>query len=62
MYILLVKRLESCWSSFQSTVVKLLAHHQNALDKIIQYEKTKKDIALDDEVNSDIEMMILKNY
>ena len=42
MYILMVKRLESSWFSFQSTVDKILAHHQNALDKIIEYEKTKK--------------------
>lgn len=43
MYILLVKRLESSWFSFQSTVEKLLAHHQNALDRIKQYQKSKKE-------------------
>ncbi|TXI83475.1 MAG: helicase, partial [Crocinitomicaceae bacterium] len=43
MYILLVKRLESSWFSFQSTVEKILAHHQNALDKIKQYQETKKE-------------------
>jgi ERCC4-related helicase len=43
MYILLVKRLESSWFSFQSTVEKILAHHQNALDKIRQYQETKKE-------------------
>ncbi|MCB0479191.1 MAG: DEAD/DEAH box helicase family protein [Crocinitomicaceae bacterium] len=43
MYILLVKRLESSWFSFQSTVEKVLAHHQNALDKIKQYQETKKE-------------------
>ena len=43
MYILLVKRLESSWCSFQSTTEKILAHHQNALDKIKQYQKTKKE-------------------
>lgn len=43
MYILLVKRLESSWFSFQSTVEKILAHHQNALDKIMQYQETKKE-------------------
>ncbi len=41
MYILLVKRLESSWFSFQSTVEKILAHHQNALDRIKQYQETK---------------------
>jgi hypothetical protein len=44
MYILLVKRLESSWFSFQSTVEKILTHHQNALDIIKQYQETKKDI------------------
>lgn len=47
MYILLVKRLESSWFSFQSTVDKILAHHQNALDRIMEYEKTKKEINLE---------------
>ena len=42
MYILLVKRLESSWAAFQSTVDKILAHHQNALDRIAQYQKAKK--------------------
>ncbi|MCX5805631.1 MAG: helicase-related protein [Proteobacteria bacterium] len=48
MYILLVKRLESSWYSFKSTVEKILAHHQNALDRIKQYEQTKKDAGMDD--------------
>jgi superfamily II DNA or RNA helicase len=43
MYILLVKRLESSWCSFQSTTEKILAHHQNALDRIKQYQETKKE-------------------
>lgn len=43
MYILLVKRLESSWFSFQSTVEKILAHHQNALDSIKQYQQSKKE-------------------
>jgi hypothetical protein len=43
MYILLVKRLESSWFSFQSTVEKILVHHQNALDRIKQYQETKKE-------------------
>ena len=40
-YILLVKRLESSWFSFYSTIQKVLAHHQNALDKIKQYQNSK---------------------
>ncbi len=43
MYILMVKRLESCWSSFHTTVQRILNHHQNALNKIREYEKQQKD-------------------
>lgn len=43
MYILLVKRLESSWFSFQSTVEKILAHHQNALDRIKEFQETKSE-------------------
>ncbi len=57
MNILMVKRLESSWYSFQSTATKILAHHQNALDKIIAYEKTKKGViqdgVSDDEMGDD---------
>lgn len=42
MYILMVKRLESSWFAFYSTVKKIAVHHQNALDKIKDYEKSKK--------------------
>jgi len=49
MYILLVKRLESSWFSFQSTVEKILAHHQNALDRIKQYQETKKETGWNEE-------------
>lgn len=54
MYILLVKRLESSWCSFQSTVDKIRIHHQNALDKITTYEKTKIDAVITntEEVNT----------
>ncbi len=38
LYILMVKRLESSWFSFYSTVEKIRQHHQNALDKIKQYQ------------------------
>lgn len=43
MYILLVKRLESSWYSFKSTVEKILEHHEVALQRIQDYQKTKKD-------------------
>ncbi|MBU1060548.1 MAG: DEAD/DEAH box helicase family protein [Proteobacteria bacterium] len=49
MYILMVKRLESSWFSFYSTVEKIRDHHQNALNKIKAYQSAKKDIELDDE-------------
>lgn len=49
LYILMVKRLESSWYSFHSTVEKILAHHQNALDRIMQYQKTKKETGWDEE-------------
>ena len=53
MYILLVKRLESSWFSFYSTVQKIKDHHQNALDKIKAYQETKSKnevISLDQDV------------
>lgn len=56
MYILLVKRLESSWFSFYSTVQKIKDHHQNALDKIKSYQgkKSKNEvIGLDQEVFND---------
>ncbi|MEA2041948.1 MAG: SNF2-related protein [Bacteroidota bacterium] len=43
LYILLVKRLESSWFSFYSTVEKIKNHHQNVLDKIKKYEKQQID-------------------
>jgi len=60
-YILMVKRLESSWFSFYSTVEKIKNHHQNALDKIKEYQASKaKNIVLesdaenlDDEENDD---------
>jgi len=47
LYILLVKRLESSWFSFYSTVEKIRDHHQNALDKIKTYQKNYSDTALE---------------
>lgn len=48
MYILMVKRLESSWFSFYSTVEKIKNHHQNALDKIKDYLENKKNQTFDD--------------
>ncbi|MBT9440022.1 MAG: DEAD/DEAH box helicase family protein, partial [Desulfobacterales bacterium] len=47
LYILLVKRLESSWFSFYSTVGKVRDHHQNALNKIKTYQKNHSDTALE---------------
>jgi len=47
MYILMVKRLESSWYSFYSTVSKIREHHQNALNKIKRYQIVKTDAVLD---------------
>jgi ERCC4-related helicase len=49
MYILMVKRLESSWFSFFSTVEKIRNHHQNALDKIKLYQEGKSNTKLIDE-------------
>jgi len=49
MYILMVKRLESSWYSMHSTVGKILAHHQNALNKIKLYQEDKKNNELIDD-------------
>ncbi len=48
MYILMVKRLESSWLSFYSTVEKIKNHHQNALDRIKAYLEDKKNLAVED--------------
>lgn len=52
MYILLLKRLESSWFSFESTVNKILNHHQNALYKVELF-KTNKDEKLAEGFNLD---------
>ena len=49
LYILMVKRLESSWSSFYSTVKRIKHHHQNVLDMIKDYQKQKKNTLIDDE-------------
>jgi len=51
--ILLVKRLESSWFAFASTVDKILEHHQNALDKIKNYKKQNQNIEIEFELVDD---------
>lgn len=68
MYILMVKRLESSWYSFDSTVGKIKDHHQNALDKIKAYQDGKVNSGVvseneslfdDDELQDDYEELTL---
>lgn len=68
MYILMVKRLESSWYSFYSTVEKIKDHHQNALDKIKAYQEGKANSKLnekdenlfdDDDLKDDYEELTL---
>lgn len=55
MYILLVKRLESSWFSFMSTVEKVLAHHENALRKINRYQAQQTgDDVMNDTPDADL--------
>jgi superfamily II DNA or RNA helicase len=52
-YILLIKRLESSWFSFKSTVEKILKHHIHALDKVEQFIQSKTVSALEDDLTDD---------
>ncbi len=69
-YILMVKRLESSWFSFYSTVEKIKNHHQNTLDKIKIYQTDKaKNIVLendaenlDDDENDDEFTEVVEKY
>ncbi|MBI4645914.1 MAG: helicase [Bacteroidia bacterium] len=53
MYILLMKRLESSWFSFKSTVENILNHHTNALSKVNEFIKKKTDATLEVELTSE---------
>ena len=57
MYILLIKRLESSWYSFKATVERVLEHHQNALDRIKQYQKSKTE----QEANEEAENLMMED-
>ncbi|MGE0932554.1 helicase-related protein [Peijinzhouia sedimentorum] len=69
MYILMVKRLESSWYSFYSTVKKIKDHHQNALDKLKGYQEGRAngkinidkddDLFTDDDLQDDYEELTL---
>jgi superfamily II DNA/RNA helicase len=49
LYILMVKRLESSWSSFYSTVQRIKLHHQNVLNMIRNYQEQKKNSSIGNE-------------
>ncbi len=70
MYILMVKRLESSWSAFHTTVEKIRIHHQNILDNIKNYQEEKKQAAIepgeqmslfedDDELQNELEIFTI---
>jgi superfamily II DNA or RNA helicase len=51
MMILMLKRLESSWSSFKSTIERIYHHHENALEKINLYQEKKENIAFKENIN-----------
>jgi ERCC4-related helicase len=53
MYILLMKRLESSWFSFKSTVENILNHHTNALNKVEQFIQSKTDSSIEDDLTEE---------
>ncbi|GHT75270.1 helicase [Bacteroidia bacterium] len=53
MYILLIKRLESSWFSFQITLENILSHHKNALNKVNQYIESQKEDVITDELDEE---------
>ena len=53
MYILLIKRLESSWYSFKSTVDKILKHHENALQKVEKYIAYKQESLIETNFDED---------
>lgn len=53
MYILLVKRLESSWFSFKSTVENILNHHINALNKVEQFMQSKTDSVIEEDLTEE---------
>lgn len=44
MKILLLKRLESSWFAFKTTVENIYNHHEQAISKIKEYQQTKKSV------------------
>lgn len=48
MLTLFLKRLESSWVACKSTVEKVLAHHENALDKVERFLKNRDDASVEE--------------
>ncbi len=61
-YILMVKRLESSWFSFYSTVKKIRDHHQNALDKVKAYQDDRANLGANLGANSGVNSGIDINF
>lgn len=57
MMILMLKRLESSWYSFNITVERIYNHHENALSKITLYQELKKDTDIDEANDIDEELI-----
>lgn len=53
MYILLIKRLESSWYSFKSTVENILNHHNNALIKVNAFIDKKVEAEIQDDFSDE---------
>lgn len=47
LYILMIKRLESSWHAFHTTIRKMLRYHQDAYDKIAAYRNGDSRLELD---------------
>ena len=55
MMILILKRLESSWYSFMITIERIHHHHENAINKITQYQTLKNDIVFDNDMDEELE-------
>lgn len=55
MYILLMKRLESSWFSFKSTVENILNHHNNALTKVNLFIERQTEATIEDDLTDEQE-------
>lgn len=53
MYILLMKRLESSWFSFKSTIENILNHHTNALSKVNEFIEKQVDTTIEDNLTDE---------